>query len=89
MALAACFEGLLLNMLLGLEVSRRIGHMTPIAFEVDTILVVTTAVLAVTMVGLVLTLRLKQWEMNRRIGLGPIFTGGALTGANVGVEVYT
>ncbi|KAK3117690.1 hypothetical protein LTR53_000718 [Teratosphaeriaceae sp. CCFEE 6253] len=98
MALAACFGGPLLNILLGLGISivyvilragHRIGHIRPITLEVDTILIVTTAVLAATMVGLVLTLRLNHWEMNKRIGLSLIFTWVALTGANVGIELLT
>lgn len=98
MALAACFGGPLLNILLGLGVSilyftlregHRIGHIPSVAFEVDTILIATTAVLAATMVGLVFMLRLKHWEMNRRIGLGLIFTWVALTTANVCIELLT
>jgi len=95
MALSACFGGPLLNILLGLGVSityvsarkrRQRGFWAPIQISVDPILILTTSLLAATMVVVVVSLYWNQWLMQRKLGMGLIVTWFAGTLANFILE---
>lgn len=96
MALAACFGGPLLNILLGLGVSitylcarqsQAVGRIVPVAVAVDPVLVITAATVLATLAALTLALWYNSWEINRKMGIVLILVWLAATIFNVTVEV--
>lgn len=92
MALSACFGGPLLNILLGFGASttyvlgkdaQRTGSFSSMRLNVDSVLVVSTAVLVANLLILVLVLRFNQWQMDKKIGVGLIAAWIGLTIANL------
>lgn len=96
MAFAACFGGPLLNILLGLGSSityvigqefGRSGKLTAIPFAVDPVLILSTAVIVLTLPVLVTALAISRWQMRKVIGGGLIVIWVLLTVVAVVMEV--
>ncbi|KAK3669134.1 hypothetical protein LTR78_010984 [Recurvomyces mirabilis] len=95
MALSACFGGPLLNILLGLGTSivyviirnaKAGGGVGPILLNVDLPLLISTAVLAVTMAALIAGSWFRKWQMVRSTGIILICVWLALATTNVLAE---
>ncbi|TKA72434.1 hypothetical protein B0A49_06138 [Cryomyces minteri] len=103
MALSACFGGPMLNILLGIGLGglwmtvgaaehrhERTGkpvHFRPYEVQVSGTLMISAAVLLVTLVGLLVVVPLNGWRMDRRIGWGLIALWCVSTLGNVIVEI--
>ncbi|KAJ5192035.1 uncharacterized protein N7498_011020 [Penicillium cinerascens] len=96
MGLSACFGGPLLSILLGLGPSiifvtcrdaKRTGTLRPISVRVVKALIISSAVLAATMLFLIGTLRLNQWRMTKTIGSILVATWIVLTAVNLILEL--
>ena len=97
MALSACFGGPLLNILLGLGgsvtyVTLRNARMknwvlAPVLLNVDHVLVVTAAAIALVVIISPFMLRWNQWQMSKSFGIGLILIWVLLTAGNVALEL--
>lgn len=91
MALAACFGGPLLNILLGIGGSGLYLTITnpekPLKFDVSATLIVSGATLLLTLFILLVFVPINQWRMSRRVGFTLIGLWVASTVVNLALEL--